>query len=397
MNTRCSKERSQGSEASSNTLDLKSFGDIAGVHQGYHCAQRVLGVMRGQRQDDTSKEGNGAKWRRRRHAGPWPGKAFASGFPSKPHTTILHNDHRRTTMPSLQHPSSVYHPAGQAGNTEDELFTAKPLPACCRKPLRSPMAASHLMTRSPPPTCSSRTSSTVSRHRPLGQGRVSGQHHLAHHRPPPRPARWPRLPPTRHPTTTPGGGTRQSRSRRRRRSNPNPRRRRAGQGPRRAPRRPHRVRRAARLAARRAGRARPRRAPRRQGTHAPLAAHSASVAPLTAPTGSVGGEARSGHRGAGSAAPSRTAVSTSGRAIVGVLRPTRAGAGSAEPFGPRRRLLGTPPALPPASSSGGEVEEGDEGVAAWAARVSPPSRPRENDAGVASQVPNYNNLFCDNL
>lgn len=226
MNTRCSKERSQGSEASSNTLDLKSFGDIAGVHQGYHCAQRVLGVMRGQRQDDTSKEGNGAKWRRRRHAGPWPGKAFASGFPSKPHTTILHNDHRRTTMPSLQHPSSVYHPAGQAGNTEDELFTAKPLPACCRKPLRSPMAASHLMTRSPPPTCSSRTSSTVSRHRPLGQGRVSGQHHLAHHRPPPRPARWPRLPPTRHPTTTPGGGTRQSRSRRRRRSNPNPRRRR---------------------------------------------------------------------------------------------------------------------------------------------------------------------------
>lgn len=194
MNTRCSKERSQGSEASSNTLDLKSFGDIAGVHQGYHCAQRVLGVMRGQRQDDTSKEGNGAKWRRRRHAGPWPGKAFASGFPSKPHTTILHNDHRRTTMPSLQHPSSVYHPAGQAGNTEDELFTAKPLPACCRKPLRSPMAASHLMTRSPPPTCSSRTSSTVSRHRPLGQGRVSGQHHLAHHRPPPRPARWPPLP-----------------------------------------------------------------------------------------------------------------------------------------------------------------------------------------------------------
>jgi hypothetical protein len=78
MNTRCSKERSQGSEASSNTLDLKSFGDIAGVHQGYHCAQRVLGVMRGQRQDDTSKEGNGAKWRRRRHASPWPGKAFAS-------------------------------------------------------------------------------------------------------------------------------------------------------------------------------------------------------------------------------------------------------------------------------------------------------------------------------
>ncbi len=101
MNTRCSKERSQGSEASSNTLDLKSFGDIAGVHQGYHCAQRVLGVMRGQRQDDTSKEENGAKWRRRRHAGPWPGKAFASGFPSKPHTTILHNDHHQTTTPSL--------------------------------------------------------------------------------------------------------------------------------------------------------------------------------------------------------------------------------------------------------------------------------------------------------
>ncbi|EEE58618.1 hypothetical protein OsJ_09972 [Oryza sativa Japonica Group] len=71
----------------------------------------------------------------------------------------------------------------------------------------------------------------------------------------------------------------------------------------------------------------------RQGTPAPLAARSASIAPLTVPTGSVGGEARSGHRGAGSAAPSRTVVSTSGRAIVGVFRPPRAGAGSAEPFG----------------------------------------------------------------
>lgn len=67
---------------------------------------------------------------------------------------------------------------------------------------------------------------------------------------------------------------------------------------------------------------------------APLAACSASTATSpTAPAGSAGGGARSGHRGAGSAAPSRPAVSASGRVIVGLAPSSSRKGGSAKLFG----------------------------------------------------------------
>uniref|UniRef100_A0A0E0NUX2 Uncharacterized protein n=1 Tax=Oryza rufipogon TaxID=4529 RepID=A0A0E0NUX2_ORYRU len=152
----------------------------------------------------------------------------------------------------------------------------------------------------------------------------------------------------------------------------------AGQGPCCAARRPLHVRRAARLAARRAGKARLRHSPRRQGMHEPLAARSASVAPLTAPTGSAGGEARSGHRAPDpppqAEPPSPPLASPSSVFSIllaqGPVPPSRLGLAAAFPA---RR----------------EVEEGEGGVAARAARVSPPSRPHESNAGVTTSRLNF--------